>query len=215
MQLFGSPSPLCVLLLPPSPLLPLVATHIGKVSVTQELKLSSQLVAVVGVVSCCCRCLLYGFIYFSQVQPLGRLVLGQPSIPIFSSFSRSPYSFSHSLILPLSRSYMFIPCSVLRYKLLFYAIAFVFAFAFAFARGLQLTWPSPSRSLFLSLLFFSPSSSASLLFSLTLLYDYFRQSVAHCRLPLTLNFPAATDPCPMAPASLSVPIPSASCPFLF
>lgn len=180
---------------------------------TQELKLSSQLVAVVGVVSCCCRCLLYGFIYFSQVQPLGRLVLGQPSIPIFSSFSRSPYSFAHSLILPLSRSYMFIPCSVLRYKLLFYAIAFVFAFAFV--RGLQLTWPSPSRSLFLSLLFFSPSSSASLLFSLTLLYDYFRQSVAHCRLPLTLNFPAATDPCPMAPASLSVPIPSASCPFLF
>lgn len=152
MQLFGSPSPLCVLLLPPSPLLLLVATHIGKVSVTQELKLSSQLVAVDGVVSCCCRCLLYGFIYFSQVQPLGRLVLGQPSIPIFSSFSRSPYSFAHSLILPLSRSYMFIPCSVLRYKLLFYAIAFVFALAFAFAHGLQLTWPSPSRSLSLSLL---------------------------------------------------------------
>lgn len=97
---------------------------------------------------------------------------------------------------------MFIPRSVLRYKLLFYAIAFA-----RLVLGLQLTWPSPSLSLGLALyrstslplsVSLSPSRSSSLVFSLTLLYDYFRRSVAHCRLPLTLNFPAAADPCPLA-----------------
>lgn len=55
-------------------------SHVGKVFVTQELKLSSACIVVVCPrCCCCCCCLLYGFIYFSQVQPPSkscRLVLG-------------------------------------------------------------------------------------------------------------------------------------------
>lgn len=183
---------------------------------TQELKLSSQLF-VVSVVCwpCCCCCLLYGFIYFSQVQPpsarlASRLVLAHTSIPIFFIL-HSPYSFAHS---PVLSFYMFIPRSVLRYKLLFDAIALARTpvnLAQSLAQSRYLSTP---LSLSLSSLYLSPS--ASLLFSLTLLYDFFRRSVAHCRLPLTLNFPAATDPCPLTAAGLpSLPLPRPAALFFF
>lgn len=56
-------------------------SHVGKVFVTQELKLSSarSCCQCPSCCCCCCCCLLYGFIYFSQVQPPSkscRLVLG-------------------------------------------------------------------------------------------------------------------------------------------
>lgn len=70
------PSPSATSPLPPPHASWPAVSHVGKVFVTQELKLSSARIVVVCP-RCCC--LLYGFIYFSQVQPPSkscRLVLG-------------------------------------------------------------------------------------------------------------------------------------------